>query len=1510
METKMRSFMRVVFLGCLTVLVSFSSAAGAEAEINELLKSVPAENSTEEGRINAEFMKLGVEGVTELCDMLKRPGDGDDRQVRYALHGLAMYTSAEGREAERKVYSTGIIEGLKAVEDKEVKAFLISQLQFAGKDEAVDALAGYLADERLCSPSAQALVSIGSKRAAEALTKGLVKSEGLNQVAIIKSLGELGWKPASKAIGKLADSEDRDTRQTAWWAIANIGDKSAEKILSKAMKKAEGYEKAVATSNYLLFVERLAEAGKKRQCAKICRKLIKESEENNVQCAALSILVEATGEDAGDELLAAMEGENEYLQATAVQLGEKLGGAKMTVKWIKKMKNVSAEARVKIVEMLGRRGDETALAAVTEAMRDEDKGVRLAAVEATIQLGGRDSIETVLGFLKESKEDDEIKAATEALMRIEGEEVLGAASEALVELGSEGRVAVIEGLARRNARKYRDAVFAQTADSDGPVRLAAIKAMGELAEETDQGRLIELMLKVEDGSEQKAAQRAVVAAAEQVSEVEQRADEILEYFGNVEASKKVVLLRTLGRAGGKKATDAIIEQAKSDDTAIKDGAIRALADLPNEEALAGHLMNVIRKEELKYQALSVRKLVEVLNTVSIDGAKKVQICREALGILERADEKRLLLGVIGKVRSAESLEVAGKYLEDESLKSEAAIAAANIALPEGDYKGLGGYETAKVLKKALGGITDEKLRQRIEGYIKELPESLGVKKEVPGGFEALFNGKDLAGWRGVLLPPNDNPIKRAQLSSEEYTDQQAKADESMRSHWYVEDGVLVFDGKGFSLSTERDYEDFELYVDWKIEPKGDSGIYLRGSPQVQIWDPAVRPEGSGGLFNNKKGPSKPLVCADNPVGEWNTFYIKMVGERVTVYLNDKLIVDDVVLENYWDREQSIFGSGPIELQCHGHKIYFNNIFVREIPREGWVSLFNGKDFSGWVGDTDGYAVEDGVIASKQDSGGNIYTVDEFGDFHFKFEFKLTDGANNGLAIRAPLKGDAAYMGMEIQILDNTNEYWEGLKPYQYHGSIYGVIAAKREYLKPVGEWNSEEVIARGRKIKVILNGTTILDDDISEAIAKGAADKKDHPGLRNKSGHIGFCGHGDVVYFRNLSIKKLEPAEDAGFTSLFNGKDLTDWVGDTDGYTVEDGSIMCKEDSGGNIYADEEFSDFHLKFEFKLTEGANNGLAIRSPSPGHAAYEGMEIQILDDTAEDWADLKPYQYHGSIYGVAAAKRGYLKPVGEWNKEEVIARGNKIKVILNGTTILDADISEAIANGTADGKEHPGLRNKSGHIGFCGHGDVVYFRNIRIEELIPVEEEGFRKLFNGMDLTGWVGDTAGYQVEGGEIICKPGGNLYTADEFGDFHFKFDFKLTEGANNGLGIRAPLEGDAAYVGMEIQILDNTADKWAGLKDYQYHGSIYGVVPAKRGYLKPAGEWNSEEVIARGKAIKVILNGETIVDADDADITEAIEKGTMDGKEHPGLRNESGHICFCGHGDVLYFRNIRIKEL
>jgi Domain of Unknown Function (DUF1080)/Peptidase family M28 len=196
---------------------------------------------------------------------------------------------------------------------------------------------------------------------------------------------------------------------------------------------------------------------------------------------------------------------------------------------------------------------------------------------------------------------------------------------------------------------------------------------------------------------------------------------------------------------------------------------------------------------------------------------------------------------------------------------------------------------------------------------------------------------------------------------------------------------------------------------------------------------------------------------------------------------------------------------------------------------GFTPLFNGKDLSGWIygrrgngaenRSGKGYQVENGVIFSTKEDGGNLYTEKAYGDFAFRFEFRLTENANNGIGIRAPLQGDAAYAGIEIQVLDDSGSQYATLRPAQYHGSIYDVVPAKRGFQKPVGEWNSEEIIARGRRITVILNGTTIVDADLSDIKDTAAIDK--HPGLANAKGHIGFLGHGTRVEFRNIRIKEL-----------------------------------------------------------------------------------------------------------------------------------------------------------------------------------------------------------------------------------------------------------------------------------------------------------------------------------------------------------------------------------------------------
>jgi len=199
-----------------------------------------------------------------------------------------------------------------------------------------------------------------------------------------------------------------------------------------------------------------------------------------------------------------------------------------------------------------------------------------------------------------------------------------------------------------------------------------------------------------------------------------------------------------------------------------------------------------------------------------------------------------------------------------------------------------------------------------------------------------------------------------------------------------------------------------------------------------------------------------------------------------------------------------------------------------------------------------------------------------------------------------------------------------------------------------------------------------------------------------------------------LCAAAMAADEDAEYVSLFNGKDLAGWVGDTRGYVVENGCIVCK--PGGNLFTEKDYADFVFRFEFKLTPAANNGVGIRVPlGDGNPSYTGMEIQILDDRHPDYKDIQPWQAHGSVYGIVAAKRDHLKPCGEWNEEEIFVQGRRVKVTLNGTVIVDADLDKATENGTLDHKEHPGLKNKTGRIGFLGHGSVVEFRNLRIKDL---------------------------------------------------------------------------------------------------------------------------------------------------------------------------------------------------
>ena len=417
----------------------------------------------------------------------------------------------------------------------------------------------------------------------------------------------------------------------------------------------------------------------------------------------------------------------------------------------------------------------------------------------------------------------------------------------------------------------------------------------------------------------------------------------------------------------------------------------------------------------------------------------------------------------------------------------------------------------------------------------------------------LFNGKDFSGWHGR---PTVDPRKWSTTPDAD----KAKWNQEIADHWKVEGNEIVNDGQGAYLTTNGEYGDFDLSLDYKIVAGCDSGIYLRGIPQVQIWDPDAEnnrkngnEKGSGGLWNNPAGwaGKDPLVRADKAIGEWNTMRIRLVGEHCWVWLNDKEVVVDARLHDYFAPGMPLIARGPIQLQTHGAEIRFRNVSVKELSAEEankvlsqseeaglakasskFETLFNGTDLSGWKGANGNYTVTEGAIQCMQGKGGVLYSEKSYGDFVFRVDFQLPPAGNNGLAIRYPSveeieklpkdlrHGDAAYVGMtELQILDDGHPNYEKIDPRQAHGSAYGMAAAKRGYLRPVGQWNHEVVTVTGSKIQVELNGTRILDADLS-TINEYMANTP-HPGKERTSGHIGFAGHSDPVRFRNISIQAV-----------------------------------------------------------------------------------------------------------------------------------------------------------------------------------------------------------------------------------------------------------------------------------------------------------------------------------------------------------------------------------------------------
>jgi HEAT repeat protein len=1102
-----------------------------ETKVADLLAQFPAKDTQYTDKLMADMLALGEDGLRNICERIIPAGTGDDTKARFAVESLSRFLSQQGKEGTRTGWEKICLSYATGRQDKGVKDFFMKQLQLVGSDQSVEALKGYLGDEQLCSPALGAITSIGGKTAETVLAESLKNVDLPCAAEVMNILAEMKSPAALNEYIYWASDTDLNIRASAFNALAKSGSPMAYPVLAKAAKS-EYYhwERSGATSALLTYAKTVGDSGDLKTMDKICKLVISKCNDKLTignKIAALKIYTGFHGTDAMKLLIKAVEHPDKSYRVAALSASLMIPGDEIISEWIDYYPKAIQAAKPEIISALGDKKVMSALQLFSRALSDADPAVRKEAALAIARIEGKKAVPELINYFSKFTEQSDQEAAKTALMSVCGNQEISLLKPVLANGPAPAQKTAIELISWNSDPSNFIDVINFTSSGEAEVRSAAFAALPSLASPGDIPGLIALIRRTDDADFVRDIQEALANAANKIADPGKRSDLIIMSLSNPAGKEKIIPV--LAKTGGSEALTLVLKEFENGNASMRDICFKTLTSWVDYKASSA-LYEICASGDKTFEEPSFKGYIRQIRTASLPDEQKLLLFRKIMPFALSTDRKNEVLTEIGKLKTYQALFFISGYLDDPATSAKAALAAMTIALPSaGSDNGMYGTMVREILTKAipkLSGSESEYDREMVNKYLESMPKD--------EGFVPMFNGKDLTGWQGLV----ENPIARSKMKRTELERKQAEANVMIPANWSVKDGYILFNGRGNNLCSVKEYGDFELLVDWKISKEGDSGIYLRGSPQVQIWDTSRTQVGaqvgSGGLYNNQINPSRPLLVADNPIGDWNSFRIIMIGEKVSVWLNGELVVDDVTMENYWDRKIPIFAKGPIELQAHGTDLAFRDIYVREInendynltqeeKNEGFISLFNGRNLDNWLGNKQSYVVEDGMIVIKpdDDSGGNLYTRDEYSDFVFRFEFQLTPGANNGLGIRAPLEGDAAYVGMELQILDDTAPVYANLQPYQYHGSVYGVIPARRGFLKPVGEWNYEEVYVKGTSIRITLNGTVIVDGDISEARENGTMDHNNHPGLKNDKGHIGFLGHGSVVRFRNIRIKDL-----------------------------------------------------------------------------------------------------------------------------------------------------------------------------------------------------------------------------------------------------------------------------------------------------------------------------------------------------------------------------------------------------
>lgn len=1061
-----------------------------ETVVADGLAQLPASTPAVFNQVMSEMAATGERGIHMLADMLVPAGKGENATVEYALNGLVAYVSAKGHEAQADGVRKGLVTAVDQCKDPQNQAFLLTLLGNCSTQAEVPTFVKYVKSEQLADASVRGLIlTAGSE---ETLLQ-LIDQSATPDARLAYAAAEKGLTKAEPQLLRWATvAKEEATKRQIYYALSRCGTAQSLPVLKSAAESVGyGFDRCEAPSAYMTLLSAVVASGDAKALKTVAS--LTKGKPEQIRVAALGILLQNDKKSRTKLLLNTLKDASREYRCAALDDAVAFANDDLYASLAKAMPKLDVQAQTDVVNWLGTRHATKEEGAVVTAIGSKDKALACAAIRAAGKIGGREALNALIAQLG-GPHAEEAAAAISSFN--------GKPNDALVAAldGTPAtQIQVLNLVAERRIKQASDKVFGLLNSSDAQVRAAAYEALAGVTSPRDFERLCDQLDKAQ-APDVKPLQAGLKNALADETPAVQYEKTIARMSVAPEKARYYPLL---AQAGNKEAIDALLAAQGQD----QQTAFESLLTVKNP-AMVEVLYNLARQHAAGKDA-ALTRYTDFVVTSSCTGIRKYQLYRRALELSPSTKVQNKLLGALARTEVFPALALATGYLDNPETAEAAALVVKTTAAKHPE---LGGEVVRKALERAQQVYAAQAKSDPDAGYAVD--EIKGLLNKLPKeGFVPV--DLSLAAWRAVV--PADVKAKALKKA-------QAAADAALPRDWSCVEGVLS--GKAGAIASKQEYENFELQMEYLAE--GEPVLGVRSQPQFTL--------------NGKETGE-----AINPAEEWNTLQLRVVDDRMTALLNGQSICRNEIL-NTADSKQPVAMVGALLLdavkggikvrECYANRLPSTPRFVlsKEEAKEGFEVLFDGTSMHKWTGNTTDYVPDAGTIYVTAGYGGtgNLYTIKEYANFILRFEFRFdVEGVNNGIGIRTPMGVDAAYEGMEIQVLDHDAPIYKGLHIYQQHGSVYGVVPAKHVHFPPRGTWNVEEIRAEGDHITVTVNGEEILNANIREAcqghnVAPDGGktnpytvDHRNHPGLFNKSGHIGLLGHGAGVRFRNLRIKEL-----------------------------------------------------------------------------------------------------------------------------------------------------------------------------------------------------------------------------------------------------------------------------------------------------------------------------------------------------------------------------------------------------